>query len=292
MKGTAFRPGSRVRLRPSRSADILDLALAGRTAEVAAVEEDLEGQVHVAVVLDGDPGRDLGAAVQIGHRFFFAPDELEPADGGSAPPAARILVAGVGNIFMADDGFGPEAAAALTRLPLPDGVHVADFGIRGMDLAYRMLDGYDTVVLLDAAPRGEAPGTLSVIEPDPGSLPSAPAPEAHGLDPVKVLALARMLGDGRLPRVLVVGCEPLVRMRGDEPDVVVGLSDPVSEAVERSVPFVRSLVDELLAESSAAPAGPTGPAAPAGPTGRAAPAAPAGPPPAGRNTSAEGGDSP
>lgn len=245
-------PGSRVLLRPSRSADILDLALAGRVAEVAAVEEDLEGQVHVAVVLEGDPGRDLGSAVQIGHRFFFAPDELEPVpgDGADDPPRARvrILVAGVGNIFMADDGFGPQAAAALVGRAFPDGVHVADFGIRGMDLAYRMLDGYDTVVLLDAAPRGEAPGTLSVIEPDLGSLPAHGAPEAHAMDPVKVLALARALGDGQLPRVLVVGCEPQVCMNGDEPDVVVGLSEPVSEAVERAVPFVESLVADLLEE--------------------------------------------
>lgn len=251
MSTAAFRPGTRVRLRPRRRADILDLALDGREAEVAGVEEDLDGQVHVAVVLTDDPGRDLGAAVQIGHRFFFSPEELEPAGPGRAAPAVRVLVAGVGNIFMADDGFGPEAANALARRTFPDGVHVADFGIRGMDLAYRMLDGYDVVVLLDAAPRGEAPGTLSVIEPDPGALPAAAAPEAHAMDPVKVLALARTLGEGRLPRVLVVGCEPEVRMRGDEPDVVVGLSAPVREAVERSVPFVESLVAELLGEGPA-----------------------------------------
>jgi hydrogenase maturation protease len=243
------RPGSRVRLRPTRSADILDLALAGRVAEVAAVEEDLEGQLHVAVVLEGDPGRDLGSASQIGHRFFFAPDELEPVGphGEGEPARPRVLVAGVGDIFMADDGFGPEAAAALARSTLPDGVQVADFGIRGMDLAYRMLEGYDTVVLLDAAPRGEPPGILSVIEPDLGSLPCDGAPEAHAMDPVKVLALARRLGDGTLPRVLVVGCEPQVRMRGDEPDVLVGLSEPVREAVERAVPFVESLVADLVA---------------------------------------------
>lgn len=248
MNAVPFRPGSRVLLRPSRRADIMDLALAGREAEVAGVEEDFEGQVHIAVVLADDPGRDLGAAVQIGHRFFFAPDELEPVGPGPEPPGPRVLVAGVGNIFMADDGFGPEAAAALSRRTLPEGVHVADFGIRGMDLAYRMMDGYDVVVLLDAAPRGEAPGTLSVIEPDTAALPTAAPPEAHAMDPVKVLALARTLGEGALPRVLVVGCEPEVRMNGDEPDVVVGLSAPVRDAVERSVPFVESLVADLIAE--------------------------------------------
>ncbi|WP_037681626.1 hydrogenase maturation protease [Streptomyces griseus] len=248
MNGASFRPGTRVRLRPSRRADIMDLALTGRIAEVAAVEEDFEGQVHVAVVLEGDPGRDLGAASQIGHRFFFAPDELEPLPGSEGrAPAHRVLVAGVGNIFMADDGFGPEAATALAGRPLPDGVHVADFGIRGMDLAYRMLDGYDTVVLLDATPHGRPPGTLSVIEPDLATLPAEGAPEAHAMDPVKVIALARQLGDGDLPRLLVVGCEPEVRMKGDEVDVVVGLSEPVREAVERSVPFVESLLADILA---------------------------------------------
>jgi hydrogenase maturation protease len=228
----------------------MDLALDGRIAEVAAVEEDFEGQVHVAVVLEGDPGRDLGAASQIGHRFFFAPDELEPLTGpAGGPPGHRVLVAGVGNIFMADDGFGPEAAAALARRPLPDGVHVADFGIRGMDLAYRMLDGYDTVVLLDATPHGQPPGTLSLIEPDLAQLPAGGTPEAHAMDPVKVLALARSLGDGQLPRVLVVGCEPQIRMNGDEIDVVVGLSGPVRDAVERSVPFVESVVTDILADA-------------------------------------------
>nr|WP_276147183.1 hydrogenase maturation protease [Streptomyces sporangiiformans] len=162
------------------------------------------------------------------------------------PPKHRVLVAGVGNIFMADDGFGPEAASALARRPLPDGVHVADFGIRGLDLAYRMLDGYDTVVLLDATPHGQPPGTLSVIEPDLAALPAEGTPEAHAMDPVKVLALARHLGDGGLPRVLVVGCEPEVRMNGDESDVVVGLSEPVREAVDRSVPFVESLLVDIL----------------------------------------------
>lgn len=251
MNGVSFRPGTRVRLKPSRRADIMDLALTGRIAEVTAVEEDFEGQVHIAVVLEGDPGRDLGAASQIGHRFFFAPDELEPLPVPEGEtPGHRVLVAGVGNIFMADDGFGPEAATALARRSQPDGVHVADFGIRGMDLAYRMLDGYDTVVLLDATPHGQPPGTLSVIEPDLATLPAGAAPEAHAMDPVKVIALARQLGDGHLPRVLVVGCEPEVRMNGDEVDVVVGLSEPVREAVERSVSFVESLLADILAEAA------------------------------------------
>ncbi|GAA2392212.1 hypothetical protein GCM10010420_15800 [Streptomyces glaucosporus] len=157
-------------------------------------------------------------------------------------------MAGIGNVFLADDGFGPEVAAALLRRTPPEGVHVADFGIRGMDLAYRLLDGYGTVLLVDAAPHGRPPGTLSVIEPDLGAFDAhRGAPEAHAMDPVGVLALARQLGDAPLPRVLVVGCEPLVRMRGDEPEAAVGLSEPVRRAVGEAVALVESLVEELLA---------------------------------------------
>lgn len=246
--GLRLGRGSRVRLRPSGSADVLDLALAGRTAEIDAVEEDLEGRVHVVVTLDGDDGRDFRTG--LGHRFFFTPQEVEPVEEGPAGP--RVLVAGIGNMFMADDAFGPEVVAAVRGRTFPEGVHVADFGIRGMDLAYRLLDGYDVAVLVDAAPRGKEPGTVSVI--DPGPLPGAhdggtprSLPQAHGMDPVQVLALARQLGDGAaLPRVLVLGCEPQVRMRGDEPDVVVGLSEPVRAAVPRAAEVLESLVGELL----------------------------------------------
>ncbi|MFG2196524.1 hydrogenase maturation protease [Streptomyces sp. NPDC048639] len=252
VNGITVRKGSRVRLRPTRSADIFDLALSGRTAEVDGVEEDFEGNIHVAVVLEGDPGRDFGTSGQIGHRFFFAPDELEPAEPvADSPSGTRILVAGIGNVFMADDGFGPAVAAALGGISLPGTVHVADFGIRGMDLAYRLLDGYDVALLVDAAPRGLEPGTLSVIEPDltEGDV----APEAHAMDPVKVLALARHLGEAPLPRILVVGCEPMVRMNGDEPDVVVGLSAPVKAAVDEAARLVESLVGELLRGEEVSP---------------------------------------
>lgn len=246
--GVAVGRGSRVRLRPSRRADIMDLALAGRVAEVDAVQEDFEGQLHLAVLLTDDPGHDLGASGKIGHRFFFTPEEVEPIDpgpGGTAP--ARVLVAGIGNMFLADDGFGPEVIAALREWTAPPGVHVVDFGIRGMDLAYRLLDGYDAALLVDAAPRGEAPGTLTVLEPDLPALEGPP--EAHAMDPVRVLALARGLAgpDDALPRVLVLACEPLVRMTGEEPDVVVGLSEPVREAVGRAVPLVAEVVADLAA---------------------------------------------
>ncbi|MFI7404152.1 hydrogenase maturation protease [Streptomyces sp. NPDC049541] len=165
----------------------------------------------------------------------------------------RLLVAGVGNIFLADDAFGPEVIRALDRRPLPPEVRVRDFGIRGLDLAYELLAGYDVAVLVDAAARGHRPGTLSLIEPEPpdGTAGAAP-PEAHGMDPAKVLALAAHLGDEPLPRVLVLACEPEVRPRGDE-DIAPGISAPVREAVDRAVAALHSLVPALLADPTATP---------------------------------------
>ncbi|HEX3278238.1 MAG TPA: hydrogenase maturation protease [Thermoleophilaceae bacterium] len=225
----AVRPGTRVRLRPRPGADVFDIALAGRTAVVEEVVENMEGQVQLAVSVDDDPGRDLG---QYGHRFFFGPEEVEPLP--------RVLVAGIGNVFLGDDGFGVAVAEALAASEWPDGVHVEDFGIRGMDLAYA-LAGYDVAILVDAVPRGGAPGTLYVIEPELGD--DEVGVDAHGMNPVAVLALARTLG-GPLPRVLVVGCEPATRMTGEEDEVVAELSEPVRAAVGEAVRMVESLVVE------------------------------------------------
>jgi hydrogenase maturation protease len=225
----AVKPGTRVRLRPRPGADVLDIALAGRTAVVEEVVENMEGQVQLAVSVDDDPGRDLG---RYGHRFFFGPEEVEPL--------SRVLIAGIGNVFLGDDGFGVAVAEALAAGEWPDGVHVEDFGIRGMDLAYA-LAGYDVAILVDAVPRGGAPGTLYVIEPslEPGEAGF----DAHGMDPMAVLALARTLG-GPLPRVLVVGCEPATRLTGAEDEVVAELSEPVRAAVGEAVRMVESLVME------------------------------------------------
>ncbi|GAA2722254.1 MULTISPECIES: hydrogenase maturation protease [Streptomyces] len=256
--GVRLGRGSTVRLRPLHRTDVLDLALTGRTAEVEAVEEDMEGRVHLVVSLHGDAGRDF--ATGLGHRFFFAPEEVEPyattgpdgPDAAARPPAAgrRVLVAGIGNLFLADDGFGPEVINALLGRSLPHGVHAADFGIRGMDLAYRLLEGYDAAVLVDAAPRGGSPGTLHLLDVGPDDVGAlADVPGAHGMDPVKVLALARELArqEGlELPRVVVLGCEPLLRMRGDETDVEVGLSPPVRAAVGEAAAWLPSLTKELL----------------------------------------------
>jgi len=248
--GVELRARSRVRLRPRAGGDVLDLALAGRTAVVEGIDQDLDGNVKLAVAVDDDPGRDLGLRRQPGHRFFFSPDEVEPLrDADGAPAAAlatrRILVAGIGNVFLGDDGFGVALADRLARRELPAGVEVVDYGIRGMDLAYALHDGWDTVLLLDATSRGRAPGTLYVIEPDLADL--APGVDAHGMDPLSVLGLAQALG-GALPRVLVVGCEPQTVMRGDEEEVVAAISEPVRAALDEGVRLVESLLRDLTCE--------------------------------------------
>ena len=222
--------GSRVRLCPRQGGDIMDIALAGRTAVIDGIEETFEGGRLLAVVVDDDPGRG-----EWGHRFFFAPEEVEPLP-------LRVLVAGIGNVFLADDGFGVILADRLSRHQWPAGVQIADFGIRGMDLAYTLLDGWDAAILLDAAPRGGAPGTLYVIEPELDG--TNVAPEAHGMDPVTVLALARSLG-GTPPRMLVLGCEPQTRMTEDD-EIVAELTEPVRAALEEAERLFVSVLDDLM----------------------------------------------
>jgi hydrogenase maturation protease len=241
--GVEVGRGSRVVLRPRAGADIFDQAIAGKVAVVERVDEDMEGLVQLAVVVEDDPGRDMGEMRQPGHRFFFSPEEVEPL-AGQPQPAVRVLVAGIGNVFMADDGFGVEVARRLTERTFPPGVDVADFGIRGMDLMYALGEGYDAAVFVDAVPRGEPPGTLSVIEPRLDGGGGEAALDAHGMDPVKVLALARQIGD--VPeRILIVGCEPAVRMTGEEEDLVGELSEPVKAAVPAAVEMVESLLEDL-----------------------------------------------
>ena len=247
--GVELRARSRVRLWPRAGGDIMDLALAGRTALIEGIDEDLDGNVRLAVVVEDDPGRDLGERRQPGHRFFFAPEEVEPlAPAHEAPAGPRVLVAGIGNVFMGDDGFGVALAGRLAVRALPAGVEVVDYGIRGMDLALAMQEGYAAVVLLDASPRGGPPGTLYVIEPEAPE--GAVAPDAHGMDPVSVLALARMLaaGPGPLPRTLVVGCEPATRLDPDAEEIVAVLSEPVRAALGEGVRMVESLLEELISE--------------------------------------------
>jgi hydrogenase maturation protease len=165
----------------------------------------------------------------------------------------RVLIACIGNIFQGDDGFGVEVARQLMNRRYPEGVQVIDFGIRGMELAYTLLEDYDTLVLVDAVPRGGSPGTLYLIEPDltgmnpeKGAEAGRVALDAHSMDPVKVLAFARTLG-ARPIRTLLVGCEP-TPLGGDEAyeEMQMGLSEPVQAAVDEAVKMIDSLVERLL----------------------------------------------
>jgi hydrogenase maturation protease len=156
----------------------------------------------------------------------------------------RILVAGVGNIFLGDDGFGVEVVRRLAGHGLPEGVEVVDFGIRGMDLAYALQEGYEVVIFVDAIPRGEKPGTVYLLEPEieeDGEV----VLDTHGMDPVKVIKLSRVLG-AKPTRTLVVGCEPQVVLSGEDyDDMLVELSEPVRPAVEEAAKLVESLVNEI-----------------------------------------------
>jgi hydrogenase maturation protease len=157
-----------------------------------------------------------------------------------------ILVAGIGNIFRADDAFGVEVAQRLSRRPLPSEVTVIDFGIRAIDLTYALLDGYSAAVLVDAAQRGERPGTISVIEPEHAGAGEASPPDLmlslHELDPAKVLRLVAALG-GSCKRVVLVACEPL-SLGGEEGSM--GLSEPVAAALDAAVMTVEDIVHELM----------------------------------------------
>ena len=159
----------------------------------------------------------------------------------------RILVAGVGNIFLGDDGFGVEVVRRLAEREMPEDVEVKDFGIRGMDLAYALQEDYEAVVFVDAVPRGEEPGTVYLIEPEieeDGEI----SLDTHGMDPVKVIKLSRALG-AEPTRTLVVGCEPRVVLSGEDyDDMSMELSEPVQAAVGEAVKLVESLVEEIGGE--------------------------------------------
>ena len=149
----------------------------------------------------------------------------------------KVLVAGIGNIFLGDDAFGVEVVRQIDPSALPDGVKVADFGIRGVHLSFELLDGYDALVLIDAMPLGEAPGTVAIFEPDVESI-DATSVDAHSMSPAVVLGLLAGLG-GHVPRVLVVACEPLTVEEG------LGLSEPVASAVAPAIEAVHRLVARL-----------------------------------------------
>jgi hydrogenase maturation protease len=162
-----------------------------------------------------------------------------------------ILVAGVGNIFLGDDAFGVEVVQRLAGRILPANVRVIDFGIRSYDLAYALMDPWELVILVDALPRGDQPGTVFLIEP---TLPQSNEPpaefafDAHSMNPVSVLQLVTNLG-GKVGRMLVVGCEPATVDAND--DDQIGLSEPVHAAVDEAIHVIEELISEVCKSTAA-----------------------------------------
>ena len=149
----------------------------------------------------------------------------------------RILVAGIGNIFQSDDGFGVAVAQRLERDGLPEGARVVDFGIRGVHLAYDLLEPPDLLVIVDTTSRSGPPGTLYLIDPEvEPEVFTGVSPDAHAMDPCAVLLAVKQMG-GALPRTRIVGCEPVDLEEG------MGLSTPVEQAIEPAIAMIRRLID-------------------------------------------------
>jgi hydrogenase maturation protease len=163
-----------------------------------------------------------------------------------------ILIAGVGNAWLRDDGFGGEVARRLSDVELPAGVSVMDAGTGGLDLAYEVMRGYDALVILDVSAQGGEPGTLYVMEPDeetvPGAIEDGDVINPHAMDPQTVLRFVKSVGAWP-GKVVVVACEP-----EQVSEMGWGLSERVQDAVARAVALVLETVDELRSGALAAPA--------------------------------------
>ncbi len=157
-------------------------------------------------------------------------------------------MAGIGNAFLGDDGFGGQVAQRLEKRDLPEGVLVLDFGTGGLDLAYEVMRGYDALVLVDISRQGEPPGTIYVMEPDPadvdGGIEDGAVIDPHGMDPQTVLRFVKAVG-GWPGKVVIVACEP-----SSVGEVNWGLSKPVEDAVDRAVAVVLDQVQELGKDAS------------------------------------------
>jgi hydrogenase maturation protease len=151
----------------------------------------------------------------------------------------RTLVAGIGNIFLGDDGFGCEVVRALERMKLPGGVRVIDYGIRGLDLAYALLEPYETVIFVDAVSRGGLPGTVYLLQPGHGYDSETTPLDPHSMDPVHLLAMARSLGE-ITAEIFIVGCEP--KDFGDELEGRMELSAIVATSIPEAVNAVLELI--------------------------------------------------
>jgi hydrogenase maturation protease len=159
--------------------------------------------------------------------------------------SGSILVAGIGNIFQGDDAFGVAVVQRLSAIPLPDNVRVMDVGIRAIDLAFALLDSYEAIILVDATQRGGVPGTLYMVEIGAEDIPEICEDDSivnsHGLDPVRVLSLARCMG-ARLENILLIGCEPQTLDCDDTGHI--GLSEPVAAAVDSAARWIQQFAFE------------------------------------------------
>lgn len=169
----------------------------------------------------------------------------------SATRIPKILVAGVGNAWLRDDGFGGEVARRLEQQQLPDGVVVMDAGTGGLDLAYEVMRGYEALVIIDVSRQGGTPGTLYVMEPDEqevdGGIEDGQVINPHAMDPQTVLRFVKSAGAWP-GKVIVIACEP-----GDVEEMGWGLTDEVRAAVDRALDVVAETIDELRSEAAAAP---------------------------------------
>ena len=160
----------------------------------------------------------------------------------------KILVAGIGNIFLGDDAFGSEVARRLTNETLPGEVRVTDFGVRSYDLVYAMMEEYDVTIFVDITSQSQPPGTLYLIEPDLNQLDQLDEKmaDAHSMNPVRVLQMLRTFGSSP-KKLYLVGCEPAIL---EVEDGEIGLSESVEAAVPQAIELIKSLVDDLLNEKS------------------------------------------
>ncbi|MEP6950702.1 MAG: hydrogenase maturation protease [Ginsengibacter sp.] len=158
----------------------------------------------------------------------------------------RVMIAGVGNMFMKDDGFGGAVIKKILDKKFPEGVEVKDFGTGGLKLAYDLMKGYDGLILLDASARGEPPGTLYLIEPSESDinpdLEQGGPIDPHGADPATVLRFVKSIGSWPA-KVLIVACEPAT-----VDDFEIGLSEPVNAAIDKAVEMVEDIIKEIYSE--------------------------------------------
>jgi len=161
----------------------------------------------------------------------------------------KILVAGIGNMFLGDDAFGVEVVKRMRKRPLPENVSIIDFGMRSYDLAYALMQDWDLVILVDAICRGAEPGTLFTIRPDLPHDEVTVAIDAHVMNPVAALRLVKTLG-GRIAPLLVVGCEPATVE--PNPDGNFVLSEQVDAAIDQAIAMVEQLITRARTAPSAA----------------------------------------